>query len=119
MRGSDTCVYAYTSKIESQRLPSGGEARGMVAVKTVRTEMSYRLENQQDWDKVGAKDFSFTIEYRYRLEINIHGEIIGGSWISTDHPDFLWAKDLDPSRGLVGEIDTILGARLKSRGIAR
>jgi hypothetical protein len=110
-------VYAYSSMIVSQRLPSGGEALGTVVVKTLRTEMSYRLENQQDWNKVGADDFSFTIEYRYRLEINIHGEIIGGSWISGDHPDFLWAKELDPRRNLVDDVDTILRASLKSRGI--
>lgn len=36
------------------------------------------------------KDGTKGVIYMYDLEINKHGEVIGGEWYSNAHPDFLW-----------------------------
>ena len=35
----------------------------------------------------GIMDFA---DYQYKLELNAYGEIIGGTWLTIDRPDFLW-----------------------------
>lgn len=32
-------------------------------------------------------------EYNYRVEINQTGQIIGGEWLDSERPDFLWMQD--------------------------
>ena len=31
-------------------------------------------------------------EFDYNLELNAEGEILGGEWISPEHPDFVWTQ---------------------------
>lgn len=42
-----------------------------------------------------AGDDSRNVNYLYDLELDAHGEIIGGEWYQLRHPDFLWA----PAKG--------------------
>ena len=37
--------------------------------------------------------YTSTTTYSYVLELNEQGQILGGEWISQEHPDFLWAPD--------------------------
>lgn len=36
-----------------------------------------------------------TRKYSYYLELNSRGQIVGGEWISSDRPDFMWFKQKD------------------------
>lgn len=40
-----------------------------------------------------------TRTYSYYLELNSKGEIVGGSWISKDRPDFMWVKEKETFTG--------------------
>lgn len=40
-------------------------------------------------------DYVTTVTYRYDLELNGRGSIIGGEWYSNKHPDFLWVPPKD------------------------
>jgi hypothetical protein len=49
---------------------------------------------------IGREGFDEHVKnYRYKLFLNNQGEIIGGSWLSTDHPDFLWRQEKDEFKG--------------------
>lgn len=39
------------------------------------------------------KDRLTTVLYRYDLELNDQGTIVGGEWYSNAHPDFLWSPE--------------------------
>ena len=44
----------------------------------------------------GPSDNKFSIEtYKYDLELNKEGKIIGGEWADNNHPDFLWIGNKD------------------------
>jgi hypothetical protein len=34
--------------------------------------------------------YHLPLNYRYKLELDVNGNIIGGSWLSDSRPDFLW-----------------------------
>lgn len=58
----------------------------------VRTEITYVDENGHDWQTVigTKKQASKKTIYRYSLDLDSEGVIIGGNWISKERPDFLW-----------------------------
>ena len=61
--------------------------------------MHYIVEIHHTWDKISPKQQLTTKTYKYRLELDKDGKIIGGAWISVDRPDFIWKKN-DP--GFIG-----------------
>lgn len=89
-------VYAYTSKIESEssEVPSVA-APGTVKTTRISTEMRYIAEIGAHWDTPlpiidASEDPAVFLEYV--LELDAEGAIIGGEWITEDHPDFLWMQ---------------------------
>lgn len=88
---------SYESKILDERPPSRGAAEGTVREVSLETKLHYTLEIQPQWQPVvgtrGQMETSKT--YRYRLELDKDGNIIGGEWLQADRPDFLWL----PKRG--------------------
>ena len=85
-------VYGYTSEIISQRDgASEGAAAGTVREVTMRTTMNYVSETGPVW-KHGQVN-RLDRQYNYRVEINESGQIIGGEWLDSARPDFLWMQD--------------------------
>ncbi|MBN20246.1 MAG: hypothetical protein CL678_03075 [Bdellovibrionaceae bacterium] len=50
-------------------------------------------------------------DYEYILEINPRGEIIGGTWLSEDRPDFAWVRQKAKFTGYWSAIDRIYKKR--------
>lgn len=85
-------ISGFSSQIVSQHGPSRKAAPGTSRVLVVNTKLTYVNENGNDWRPVigtSKQDFG-TIEYKYEIEIDKQGLIIGGEWISKQRPDFLW-----------------------------
>jgi hypothetical protein len=57
---------------------------------TVETNLYYGAEISPQWDSTGG---NISVKsYRYRLELNRRGMVIGGEWLSERRPDFLWSN---------------------------
>jgi hypothetical protein len=57
--------------------------------------MRYISESAPNWDPLPFDKYPYigaTKSYDYTIELNEVGEIIGGEWVSTDHPDFFWTQ---------------------------
>jgi hypothetical protein len=83
-------IHAYESRMLSEQAPSAGAAPGTVKEINVDTTMYYISEVAQHESPLGRNQNVAKKEYKYRLELNASGEIIGGAWISEDRPDFMW-----------------------------
>jgi hypothetical protein len=60
---------------------------------TVKMKLYYtdELDDSQWKPVVGTDQFKFVArELQYTLELDSSGKIVGGEWISKNHPDFLW-----------------------------
>lgn len=71
----------------------GHRAPAAVAIVGVLMRVSYMLETsprQTDRDGPEHDRYSYA-DYRYDLELDAKGQIIGGEWYQVAHPDFLWA----------------------------
>jgi len=65
----------------------------------IKAKMLYIVEVSQSLNKqiVGfqvdnIKEALKVENYEYKLELNNKGEIIGGEWISSARPDFIWKR---------------------------
>ncbi len=58
----------------------------------VEMRLEYIAETDPDHRAFDNEDYDYvtSVRYRYDLEINRRGSIIGGEWYSNKHPDFLW-----------------------------
>ena len=108
-------VFGYKSELRGESVNVyPGAASGTVKIMTFRTRLRYISENGPHWD---AFPFSAHPEqegnraYDYTIELNADGEIIGGEWISADHPDFLWTQSApDLTDGYFRELADIYAA---------
>jgi hypothetical protein len=96
-------VFGYTSRV-LQRVPGRT---------LVETTMMYANEISPNWngnDRHGPAARGQKV-YRYWLDLNAAGDITGGDWEQSDHPDYLW-KLRKPLEGFKGEFSG-LNALLK------
>jgi len=58
----------------------------------VEMRLEYVVETQPSHSKTDSsnRDATNTALYRYDLELDAKGNIVGGEWYSNAHPDFLW-----------------------------
>jgi hypothetical protein len=73
-----------------------GAAPGTVTIAHVESQMQYISEIGAHWDARPYDRYpnqASSRTYRYKLELNSDGEIIGGEWDDASHPNFLWAQD--------------------------
>ncbi len=66
-----------------------------VKIVQVKTILRYIAEKGPSWEPLPFLDFpdqERMAEFDYTLELNAEGEILGGEWISTEHPDFVWTQ---------------------------
>jgi hypothetical protein len=86
-------VWSYRSTIDGTQGPSPGAAEGTVKEVIVTSDVSYTVETQPRWDAWGQEAPSQISHYRYRLELDAGGNIIGGEWLTADRPDFMWMQE--------------------------
>jgi hypothetical protein len=89
-------VYGFTSEMigETTEIPASA-APGTVKIASIQTSMRYISESAPNWDPLPFDKYPYigaTKSYDYTIELNEVGEIIGGEWVSTDHPDFFWTQ---------------------------
>jgi|GEM_PF-611829 len=84
-------IYSFSTRKLSSRPPQWGAAFGTVVEHEMITDVTYIVEMDASWGThVGVDNARQTVTYRYFVEVNVFGKIIGGSWVSSDRPDFLW-----------------------------
>jgi hypothetical protein len=68
-------------------------AEGATMLVRVKMEISYSIPRDPAayTEDDGTLDKKSDATYDYELELNADGKILGGEWLSKDHPDFLWA----------------------------
>jgi hypothetical protein len=107
-------VYGFTSEVQSVSTDVyPGAAPGTTSVATVRTSMRYIVEMGPSWSAMPFADFTAQgseSTYDYTVELDAHGDVIGGEWISTRHPDFLWTQTAPRFSGYFKEVATIYEA---------
>jgi hypothetical protein len=62
----------------------------------LRTDATYVMEiRKNSWEPVLGTDAQINKikKYEYILDLDRHGNIIGGDWISNDRPDFIWTME--------------------------
>lgn len=96
-RGSEVwnhIAYDYRSTIRSSNLaPSSTSAPGTVKRSRIRTVVNYVfLLTRNTWEPVlgTSRQRTSSRTYEYYLDLDASGKIIGGDWITTQRPDFLW-----------------------------
>ncbi len=105
-------VYSYSSKIKREsRGGSRGAAPGTVRELEVETTVGYIVEVAESVDPNNAGSLE-KVTYRYTLELNADGEIIGGRWIENglgdnDRPDFLWKREVPAFGGFYSALKAI------------
>lgn len=59
--------------------------------------VGYVLETSADGEPDDSPKYDAIrwVEYRYDLELNSQGQVIGGEWYSQIHPDFIWTPKTD------------------------
>jgi hypothetical protein len=67
----------------------------MVRVESI---MTYADDDHPVWEAtIGTNNFfQESRRYEYWLEIDFRGNIVGGSWITEDRPDYLWTAEARP-----------------------
>lgn len=106
-------AYDYRSTVVSANLPPRStSASGTVKVARVKTTVHYvYLLARNTWEPVLGTSRQRTISrsYDYYLDLNAAGRIIGGDWISTQRPDFLWLeRKVTGFSGVYGKLGQLL-----------
>lgn len=92
-------IVGYKSTVIAENLaPSSSAAKLAVKEMRIATEFFYVDESDPQWNTVhGTKEQKVSVrEYRYRIELDASGKIVGGEWESKQRPDFIW--NTDPAR---------------------
>lgn len=101
-------LYAFKTKILNDRQgASEGAAAGTIREVSVETTVDYVVEVSQSWEYVKEHSGINTKIYKYRLEINAQGKIIGGEWEGEDRPDFIWKSERPEFQGYFAPLKAI------------
>jgi hypothetical protein len=94
-------VVEYRTQLLKKLRVRGPVAPGTVELYKVRTDMIYTAEIEPRWEPViGTDEQNEHVKtYEYTLEIGAQGQILGGEWISRDHPDFFWISSPETFQG--------------------
>jgi hypothetical protein len=100
-------VSGFSSQIINEYASDKRAAPGTVKVVQLKTILTYVDENGHDWQPVRKtnKQLFKTQEYKYEVELDRNGNIIGGEWISKQRPDFLWL--MNPPRKFEGLLERL------------
>jgi len=108
-------VYSYeTRELSRKSGASEGAAPGTVEEVTVETKLTYIVEVYQRWDSEITPASLRTDTFKYRLELNNKGNIIGGEWETEDRPDFIWKSTPAKFQGYFAKLGEIYDAAVLS-----
>jgi hypothetical protein len=87
-------IVSYSTREVGERLPQATAAPGTVRERIVETEVRYLARGVPAWTGEGSRlpDSFETAKYKYALEIDMYGNIIGGEWLVEKFPDFIWRQ---------------------------
>jgi len=112
-------IHQFSTIIVGYQGVSPGAAIGTVQEVIVDTAIGYTVEINAQWqatnNTINHRDGSKS--YRYRLELNAYGQIIGGEWLTFDRPDFLWMKGVADFTGYYSNLGPLYNASITSPGI--
>lgn len=105
-------AHHYQSKIVQKRIkPTATSAPGTTEVLRMKTKFTVVFNIvRNSWTPVIGTELQTykDLEFEYLLELNREGEIIGGEWLSTVRPDFLWfvakTKKFDTTFSKLGDL---------------
>lgn len=104
-------IYGFKSNVISRWRPRYDSAPGTVERILVDSTVQYTNElAYPNWEPVGGTNLfqSITASYRYWLEVNETGEILGGSWATWQRPDFLWTREIEPFSEYYSKINDLM-----------
>jgi hypothetical protein len=109
-------VYAFSSKVVKKQAPSEGAAPGTVEEFVIESDVTYTVEVDAAWEALNETEGfdSNTETYRYRVELDESGEIIGGEWLSEQRPDFLWMQERAKFAGSFQKLQDLYEASIAS-----
>jgi hypothetical protein len=107
-------VYSYKSSVMSYQRPSPGASTKTVKEALVRTTMTYTVEITQSWNIIFPNSGHYVASkvYDYRLELDSQGQIVGGEWLSSERPDFIWTQKAAPMTDGWASLKTIYDASI-------
>ena len=89
-------IFGFDTKVLGERAPSPGAAPDAVREVEVETRMSYTVETRARWRADREENPGPSVReatYRYVVELNAQGDIVGGEWMTEERPDFLWTRE--------------------------
>lgn len=103
-------VFAFKSTLGKHQPPSPGASPKAVEEILVETEVTYALEISSKWEPVLGTDAQSdtTALYSYRIEIDRNGKVVGGEWLESDRPDFLWTQERGKLTGYFKQLERLL-----------
>ena len=112
-------VHGFTSRIVGMQAPSPGAAAGTVKEAIVETSMLYSVEIEPTWTAVVGTNGQANTQksYKYTLELDASGNIIGGEWLTDARPDFLWQEETPAFSGYFQKLGDLYNAAASSVGI--
>lgn len=110
-------VYKFSSEVVRDNLAPGPKAaRGTVKEVEIATRLHYVVEVNESYKPNNSGSLTSKL-YRYRLELDANGDIIGGEWLDTDlkndRPDFLWKRATPEFQGFFDELEGIYKASIR------
>lgn len=106
-------VHSYDTRILNvSEGASEKAAKGTVKEITVETRFAYTVEIGHSWYETSNVNSTHVKVYRYTLELDKDGNIIGGEWLTDDRPDFLWKQGLPQWNGFFAPLKEIYEASI-------
>ncbi len=96
--------------VEQVDKASPGAAEGTVKELLVETAVYYTVETEPSAEPIGAVEQGAL--YKYWLELNKQGDIIGGHWVSEARPDFLFRESAPIFQGYFKRLEQIYKASI-------
>jgi hypothetical protein len=106
-------VYGYEVKVEEVKEGRSPDAAPRTVKEvTVTTTMKYIVEVAYHQERGGydRNASEALVDYRYRVELDRAGNIIGGKWLGYERPDFLWKQETPKFEGVFTGVEDIYNA---------
>jgi len=98
-------VHQFQTSAHGTRPAGYGSSPSATEEMLMVTRMSYAKETMPAWE--AHSSYVVTEEYRYWLELDSARNIVGGTFLSWDRPDFQWISEVGPFRGFFSALNTI------------
>lgn len=101
---------SYESYEVEELMPDYRSAIGTVRRIQIQTSVKYAGAINRHYDATIGTDEAVYLEeaYEYYIELDYLNRIIGGSWISSNRPDFLWTRRKSNFRGSWNKLNELL-----------